>query len=56
VDKLVEFLDTYPVRPDTRVSLQPLSQSAKATALCLKVAKERDWCLSIQVHKYIDAP
>lgn len=33
------------------VCLQPMSQSAKATELCVKVALERGWRLSIQTHK-----
>ena len=33
--------------------LQPLSQSEKATALCVKVATERGWRVSLQVHKFM---
>jgi 7-carboxy-7-deazaguanine synthase len=33
--------------------LQPLSQSPKATALCVKAATEQGWKVSIQTHKFI---
>lgn len=34
------------------VWLQPLSTSAKATALCVQAATERGWRVSLQTHKY----
>lgn len=33
--------------------LQPLSQSEKATQLCIEIAMERGYKLSVQAHKYI---
>jgi 7-carboxy-7-deazaguanine synthase len=33
--------------------LQPLSQSAKATALCVKHAILNNWKVSLQTHKYL---
>lgn len=33
--------------------VQPMSQSPKATELCLKLARERGYRVSIQVHKYL---
>jgi 7-carboxy-7-deazaguanine synthase len=33
--------------------VQPISQSAKATELCVKLALEKGYRLSIQVHKYV---
>lgn len=33
--------------------LQPLSQSPKATALCVRLAIESNWKVSIQTHKYL---
>lgn len=33
--------------------VQPMSQSAKATELCVKLAREKGYRLSIQVHKYV---
>ena len=35
------------------VYLQPISQKAKATRLAIEVCKEKNWRLSVQVHKYI---
>ncbi len=35
------------------VWLQPLSQSPKATALCIEQARLNGWRLSVQTHKYI---
>lgn len=35
------------------ICLQPVSQSQKATDLCMEVVKERGWRLSIQLHKYL---
>lgn len=32
--------------------LQPLSQSRKATDLCVEIARQRAWRVSFQVHKY----
>lgn len=43
-----------PVKRDDQVFwLQPLSQSPKATALCVKMATENNWRVSIQTHKYL---
>ena len=36
------------------VSLQPLSQSKKATALCIAEAAKHGWSVSIQTHKYLE--
>lgn len=36
------------------VSLQPVSQNDKATRLCLKTCLERNWRLSVQMHKYLN--
>lgn len=36
------------------ICLQPISQKPKATALCMKTCIERNWRLSVQVHKYLD--
>lgn len=41
-------------RPHPRhVWLQPLSQSKKATQLCLAAARDHGWRVSIQTHKFI---
>jgi 7-carboxy-7-deazaguanine synthase len=36
------------------ISLQPVSQSEKATSLCMAVCLARGWNLSLQMHKYIN--
>ena len=53
VEKLDALLDGYipPV-----VWLQPLSQSEKATDLCVQVCMQRNWRISIQLHKYVGLP
>jgi 7-carboxy-7-deazaguanine synthase len=53
----VDILEKYviPFIDMTKVAiwLQPLSQSKKATALCIKIAIEKRFHVSIQTHKYI---
>ncbi len=56
VDVLDAFLDAYPLPYDVIVCLQPISQSERATELCVATAKERGWRLSIQTHKYLNLP
>jgi 7-carboxy-7-deazaguanine synthase len=56
VDQLQDLLNTYPVKENVTICLQPLSQNEKATALCIRTAQERSWRLSIQMHKYINLP
>lgn len=53
VEKLDALLGDY--KPPV-VWLQPLSQSEKATELCVQVCMERNWRISIQLHKYVGLP
>lgn len=53
VEKLDSLLDGY--KPPV-VWLQPLSQSEKATDLCVEVCMQRNWRISIQLHKYVGLP
>lgn len=55
VEALLEFLNNRqkPWLEIIRVSLQPLSQSKKATKICFDACLEHGWRLSIQVHKQI---
>ena len=39
--------------PREKISLQPVSCDAKATALCVRICQQRNWRLSLQIHKYI---
>jgi 7-carboxy-7-deazaguanine synthase len=52
IEKLETLLKGIPLRRGL-VWLQPLSQSAKATEICVQAARERDWRISIQTHKFI---
>jgi 7-carboxy-7-deazaguanine synthase len=52
IEKLLMFLDAY--GPKTKsIWLQPLSQSPKATALCVEAATRHGWRISMQTHKYL---
>ena len=54
IDRLIEYL---PAEQWDRVWLQPLSQSKKATKLCVEACKKLPhWRLSVQTHKYVDIP
>jgi len=53
VEKLDALLGDY--KPPM-VWLQPLSQSEKATDLCVEVCMARNWRISIQLHKYVGLP
>jgi 7-carboxy-7-deazaguanine synthase len=52
VEKLVEMLKRRrrPWRPDM-IWLQPISESEKATETCRRLAAERGWRVSLQMHK-----
>lgn len=52
VTRLVELLERYKPSTDL-IWLQPLSASAKATALCVIAATEHGWRVSVQTHKFI---
>lgn len=60
VEKLLGFLKASPTltsrrpgRPARSIWLQPLSTSAKATAICIEAATVHGWRLSVQVHKFL---
>lgn len=40
-------------KSDRVICLQPISQKPSATELCSRVCIERNWRLSVQVHKYL---
>jgi 7-carboxy-7-deazaguanine synthase len=54
----LEQLDKLLARtnPTCKIWLQPLSQSEKATALCVDICTQRNWRLSVQTHKYLNLP
>jgi 7-carboxy-7-deazaguanine synthase len=53
VDKLKNFLKEYNRVDLPMVYLQPLSQSEKATELCIEQARLNGWRLSAQLHKFL---
>jgi 7-carboxy-7-deazaguanine synthase len=58
IDKMDEFYASYGdiLKANVRSSLQPMSASAKATALCVQTAIRRGWNVSIQTHKIMGVP
>jgi len=53
VDELEQLLAEAPVKDNTLIYLQPISQKVSATELAIETCKEKNWRLSVQVHKYI---
>lgn len=54
VDNLKAFLSSHNTKSRCpTIWLQPLSQSEKATALCVEQATINGWKISLQVHKYL---
>lgn len=53
IDQLDQLLHPLKSLTDKTICLQPISQKAKATALCMQVCIERNWRLSVQMHKYL---
>lgn len=53
VEELNTLLHVSDLRPDVQIALQPISQKKLATELAIRVCIERNWRLSVQVHKYI---
>lgn len=53
IDQLDALLHPLKSLQDKTISLQPISQKPKATALCMQTCIERNWRLSVQVHKYL---
>ena len=54
IEQLDALLQQLKSVNDKTICLQPISQKPKATALCMKTCIERNWRLSIQMHKYLD--
>lgn len=51
--KLDNLLASVQLKDGCQICLQPMSQNAKATQLCMTTVEERGWRLSIQVHKLL---
>jgi 7-carboxy-7-deazaguanine synthase len=58
VVKLLTLLhrEDVTLKDNVTICLQPVSQSKKATELCVKNCQQRGWRLSAQLHKYINLP
>lgn len=54
VNQLLSILPHH--TPPSRIWLQPLSQSSKATSLCIQECMAHNWRLSIQTHKFLGLP
>lgn len=52
IDALLQLVRANNIAQE-RVWLQPISQSAKATALCIDAATQNGWRVSIQTHKFL---
>ena len=50
LDQLLAQLESF---DDKTICLQPISQKEKATELCMQTCIERNWRLSVQMHKYL---
>lgn len=51
LDRLLSICD---LKPGCQICLQPVSQSPKATKICIDEVQRRGWRLSVQVHKYLE--
>ncbi|USD66495.1 7-carboxy-7-deazaguanine synthase QueE [Vibrio sp. SCSIO 43136] len=54
IDQLDELLEMAGIANASNVALQPISQKARATQLCIDTCIKRNWRLSIQTHKYLN--
>lgn len=54
IDALDLLLKNCPPRSDAIIALQPISQRPRATELAMQVCIERNWRLSVQMHKYLN--
>jgi 7-carboxy-7-deazaguanine synthase len=53
VEELEALLEQSPISPNALIYLQPISQKNSATELAIETCKDKNWRLSVQVHKYI---
>lgn len=53
INALDALLERHPVTSGTTICLQPISQRPRATELAIKTCRERNWRLSVQLHKYL---
>lgn len=53
VKELESLLSQHPVSEGTLIYLQPISQKLSATKLAIETCINKNWRLSVQVHKYL---
>lgn len=53
VEELEELIASAPIGDDTLIYLQPISQKRAATEMAIETCKQKNWRLSVQVHKYL---
>jgi 7-carboxy-7-deazaguanine synthase len=53
IDELEQLIASAPINDDALIYLQPISQKTSATKLAIETCKEKNWRLSVQVHKYL---
>ena len=54
LDAFDKLLQSCPPRPQAIIALQPISQRPRATELAIAVCQQRNWRLSVQLHKYLN--
>ncbi|MAD53973.1 7-carboxy-7-deazaguanine synthase QueE [Idiomarina sp. UBA3162] len=54
IDALDRLLQGQTLKSDVVICLQPISQRPRATELAMKTCIERNWRLSVQMHKYLN--
>ncbi len=53
IDEFDNLLKVCPPAATAIIALQPISQRPRATELAIKTCIERNWRLSVQMHKYL---
>lgn len=54
IEQFDKLLQTCPPNDQAIIALQPISQRPRATELAMRVCIERNWRLSVQLHKYLN--
>ncbi|WP_055439801.1 7-carboxy-7-deazaguanine synthase QueE [Pseudidiomarina woesei] len=54
IDQFDKLLRSCPPNSKAIIALQPISQRPRATELAMRVCIERNWRLSVQLHKYLN--
>jgi 7-carboxy-7-deazaguanine synthase len=56
IERLDRLLTVCQLKKEVQLCLQPVSQSPRATDLCVQMVQARGWRLSLQTHKYLGQP